>query len=196
MGMCFGYWRENSKTLRLWNFTFILVLCFISMPRRTSLDAGKWKSIESEKGDNLPSLWELCIERLLASKNCKAFGSLPIEQQKQLALKAMEKKILTRESLELFSVSSLACCVHLDLSGTTLSDSGLYLISALKGLLKLQLHNCRNITNTGLSYLRRMLFVNHYFNINLLLALSTLEQLDISKCKQISDDGLKHLACM
>ena len=123
------------------------------MPRRTSLDASKWKELENNE-NSVPTLWELCVERLLCSKRSQSVGTLSMKDQKKLALKCLEKKKLTRESLMLFSASTIASCVRLDLSNTSVTDSGLYLISGLSGLTKLQLHNCKNITNTGLSYLR------------------------------------------
>jgi len=67
---------------------------------------------------------------------------------------------------------------NLDLQGAVINDAQLQeIIRKCPNLKILNLHNCRNITNTGLLHLKGL----------------RLERLDLSWCDQISDAGLLHL---
>lgn len=123
------------------------------MPRRTSLDASKFNEIISV--DNVPTLFEYCVDALVNSNHQNLLESIQVGDQKALARKIIDKQRITRESLLLFSThASLSCCINLDLSSSAIMDHGLYIISGITSLLKLNLYNCKNITNKGLSYLK------------------------------------------
>lgn len=125
------------------------------MPRRTSLDVTKWKELESKKPNSIPSLLELCVEKLYECDAGDKFTKIPLDDRKLMAKQLILSKKVSRESLELFSsCTDIPSCVTLDLSNSTITDFGLYLLSGITSLVSLSLHNCRNITNRGLYYLR------------------------------------------
>lgn len=129
------------------------------MPRRTSLDVTKWKELESKKLNSIPTLLELCVEKL--SENCdvgEEFTKIPLKNRKLMTKQLLISKKLSRETLEVFSSSAdIPACVTLDLSNSNITDFGLYLLSGISTLIRISLHNCRNITNRGLYYLKCML---------------------------------------
>ena len=129
------------------------------MPRRTSLDASKWKQIEEK--NPVPSLWELCVDSLVHNLNAgEQLCTLSLLDRKVLAQQIVSRKKITREALELMSsCSDVSSCVTLDLSNSPVTDYGLYLLSGLTNLERLQLYNCKNITNRGLFYLKCNFFI-------------------------------------